>query len=146
MKTITRLILVCVLAASYCEGSAQTNSQEDGRLTITISGVKNNNGNILVGVGSLSDVKTMKSRSVKSDVAGVVCGFDNLSIGEQTIYVFHDENGNNVLDMSSEGYPIEGYAVAEGAGMEAYQVPVNVSNKEQQVNLKIVYLVDIIKK
>lgn len=81
-------------------------------LYITITNIKNTNGNIRVGLSnSASDFPnneyTGKSVEIKSDTVDIE--FAGLPSGTYAIAAYHDENNNKKLDKNLFGIPREGY-------------------------------------
>tara|TARA_X000001316_G_C907227_1_gene23566 strand:- start:102 stop:608 length:507 start_codon:yes stop_codon:yes gene_type:complete len=84
-------------------------------LNLTIEGVRNNRGRVLVMVFSSEaayeayDYKNTVGYVELPAVSGVlVHGFETLTKGPYAVRIFHDENGDYELNMSGD-YPLEGY-------------------------------------
>jgi uncharacterized protein (DUF2141 family) len=107
IKTITLLSFFCSF------GFAQTSS-----LTVTITGIKNNTGNLTAEIynskGNFikSSFKTSTS-VIKSNTATVI--FSDLPKAEYTVVVYHDENNNGKLDKNFIGMPKEPVACSNNA-------------------------------
>ena len=85
------------------------------QLEVTIKGIKNDKGNIRVGV--FSDEKTFLKHAAFGKV--VKATQDQLTIdlppGKYAISVIHDENENGELDSNFIGIPKEGFGFANDA-------------------------------
>ncbi len=81
-----------------------------GKLTVRITGIRNNEGNIRVtlrtGETTIVDKKVVEI-DPKTLTAEAV--FDNLPEGAYGVAVIHDENKNGKLDFNDMGVPTEGY-------------------------------------
>lgn len=87
-------------------------------LKVKITGIKNNNGKIMVGLYDSEGnflKKTFQSKStiIKGNSAYVV--FENLNKGEYAISLYHDENNNDKLDTNFFGIPKEDYVTSNNA-------------------------------
>ncbi|WP_269237056.1 DUF2141 domain-containing protein [Flavobacterium flavigenum] len=93
-------------------------SAQNVKLTITVSGVKNNTGAVKVGLYN-SDGTFLKTtyKSLASEIKNnkAVVIFDNLPAGEYAISTYHDENNNGKLDRNAMGIPSEDYAASNNA-------------------------------
>ena len=90
-------------------------------LNITISSLKNSNGNIHLQLNDLSGKKiaSMTEKIVKNQCN---ISFENIESGKYSIQYYHDENNNNKLDTSPNGIPTEGYGFSNNA-MGTYGPP-----------------------
>jgi uncharacterized protein (DUF2141 family) len=117
-------------------------------LKVDIEGVRSSKGMIYVGIFNNSKTfLTMKGlyrwMRVRPKRGRISCKFRNIPRGRYAVALFHDENGNEELDMNSMGFPKEGYAISgrSGFGMPSFKecsFPVN-SNKRYRVHLKMHY-------
>ncbi len=81
-------------------------------LIVEVQGVQSSMGNINVAVYNKADGFLKFEGVYKSDSTKAVAGktkirIENLPSGEYALAVFHDENGNNVLDTNWLGIPKE---------------------------------------
>lgn len=91
-------------------------------MPVTISGIRNNSGNIYVvlfdnkaaydayDVERAADLKVVSAKS-----GSVSIEFTGLSDSPYVVSVFHDENGNQDFDMAG-GHPAEGYGTTRASG------------------------------
>ena len=104
-----------LLTASLClAGSiaAQT-------LTVEISGIKNDQGKILLQLFDSNENyqsnKAYSANMIKAKKGVVSVTFNNLVAGEYAIRYFHDENDNGQLETNLFGMPVEGYGFSNNA-------------------------------
>lgn len=93
-------------------------SAQNVKLTVTVSGVKNNKGAVKVGLYN-SDGTFLKTtyKSLASEIKNnkAVVIFDNLPAGEYAISTYHDENNDGKLNRNAMGIPSEDYAASNNA-------------------------------
>src|SRR5260221_208787 len=81
-----------------------------GKLTIKVTGIRNNEGNIRVALrtddNTTADKKVVEIAPKPLTAEAV---FENLAAGTYGVAVIHDENKNEKLDFNDVGMPIEGY-------------------------------------
>jgi uncharacterized protein (DUF2141 family) len=114
MKTI---ILTIALAISALFAQAQTDevtTAEGTTITVTVP-INNEEGNIIVG---LYDENTfMKAAPLQGLEGDILNGqatvtFTNVGPGNYGITLFHDKNGNKIMDFEPNGMPQEMYGVS----------------------------------
>ena len=102
------------LAAVFIAGPASA-----ARIVVTIDGVHNEKGNVLVGLYAspakfLHGNQTDAMIKVKASTGPITVTFNNLKPGTYAVGAFHDENANDHLDTNFLGLPEEGYALWNG--------------------------------
>jgi uncharacterized protein (DUF2141 family) len=93
-------------------------SAQNAKLTVSVSGLKNNTGTVKVGLYNsegtfLKTIYKSLSSEIKNNTATVT--FENLPAGEYAISAYHDENNNGKLDKNMMGIPSEDYAASNNA-------------------------------
>ncbi|MGB5370515.1 MAG: DUF2141 domain-containing protein [Flavobacteriaceae bacterium] len=88
-------------------------------LTVTVEGVKSSEGNISIGLynkveGFLTPEEGFLGISVKAIKGTTTALIENLPYGSYAIAVFHDENGNKVMDTNFFGIPKEALGFSKG--------------------------------
>ena len=84
-------------------------------LTVEISNIENNRGQILIGLYNQSEGFTEIDMIYKKGIITTIGSqsiyytFKDISDGNYSISIFHDENNNNELDSNFIGIPEEGY-------------------------------------
>jgi uncharacterized protein (DUF2141 family) len=106
----TRLLIPALLipAASWLAPLAQA-----GELTVTISDIRSNKGQLLVAVMSSDaawndQAKPVAVRKLPATESPMVLKLE-LPAGSYAVQVLHDENDNGKLDANLMGIPTEGY-------------------------------------
>lgn len=87
-------------------------------LEVKIDNIKNDNGDILVGLyddGHNFPRKTINGKIVKASKNGVIVSFQDLKSGPYAISVLHDENSNKDMDQNKIGIPNEGFGFSNNA-------------------------------
>jgi uncharacterized protein (DUF2141 family) len=108
----TRRLAFCLVALfAACTAHA-------GDLTITVDGVKSNDGQIMVALYDSAD--GFLKRTVKTGAAPAVNGSTRLTIkdvpaGNYGFALFHDANSNGKMDKNMMGIPSEDYAFSNNA-------------------------------
>ena len=103
-------------------------------LEITISGIRNSKGKILLMIES-GNLKT--PNKYISEITGKSCNFvlNNIQEGTYKISAFHDENGNYEIDKDEKGIPTEGFILKT--------IKINktdlVSKKDTKIDTKLFY-------
>ena len=110
-----------LLAAAETQVQAAGNEvkADEGDITIKVVGIKNDKGNLRIGVASTKknfDEETFDvSTAVKPKDAADGYVFKKLPFGKYAVKVYHDENGNNKLDKNLFGVPSELYGASNDA-------------------------------
>lgn len=83
-------------------------------LTIEISDLKNNNGNIILSFNNEKEVKIKGIIQAITDKKCIIV-IENLKPGKYAFKYFHDENKNEKLDVNWVGIPKEGFGFSNNA-------------------------------
>ena len=105
------LLLLCALWITAI-------AQAQNNLEVKIANIKNDKGDILIGLyndGHNFPRKTSDGRIVKASKDGVIVEFNDLKPGPYAISVLHDENSNKDMDQNKIGIPKEGYGFSNNA-------------------------------
>jgi uncharacterized protein (DUF2141 family) len=109
---MTKIIVTIVLFISSLVSAQNVN------LTVSIVGLKNDKGNLRVGLFN-SEGTFLKStfKGVSSDIKSkkATVTFMNIPKGEYAISVYHDKNKNGKLDTNFMGIPSEDFACSNNA-------------------------------
>jgi uncharacterized protein (DUF2141 family) len=88
-------------------------------LTVEITGIKNDQGKILLQLfnskENYQNNTAYSANMIKAKQGIVTVTFDNLEAGEYAIRYFHDENDNGKLEQNLFGMPVEGYGFSNNA-------------------------------
>lgn len=110
------IILIFVLIAQTLVSQKNT-----GTLTLTVTGLRNNNGMVLASVfknpdgfphereKSLQHIKVPINKNTSEVI------FRNIPFGYYAIGIIHDENNNNKMDFGIFHIPKEGYGASNNA-------------------------------
>lgn len=128
--TITMLFICSLLSA------------QNVKLTVSVSGLKNNTGAVKVGLYN-SEGTFLKTtyKSLASEIKNneAVVTFENLPVGEYAISTYHDENNNGKLDKNMMGIPSESYAASNNAkgfmGPPSYKDAKFVVSKDSKIEI-----------
>lgn len=135
MKRITTLLAIFALCCSI--SNAQEPKNKVGSLTVIIDNVKVGQGKLMIGIGDYKTApQAMKGTLLDADSISKTAKFNNLSSGENPIWIFHDQNGNFNLDRDSSGKPKEGFAIE---GSDNWQPKVIMSDRDTTINLRMKY-------
>lgn len=119
-------------------------SAQSLKLTVAVSGIKNNEGTLKVGLYN-SEKAFLKTayQSFSSEIKNnkAIITFTNLPAGEYAVSVFHDENNNQKLDKNIMGIPSEDYAASNNAkgfmGPPTYTDAKFAINKDSKIEIKL---------
>jgi len=93
-------------------------AKAQNNLEVKIDNIKNDNGDILIGLysgGNSFPRKTSDGRIVKASKDGVTVAFHDLKPGPYAVSVLHDENSNKDMDQDRIGIPKEGFGFSNNA-------------------------------
>src|SRR4051812_39824985 len=106
MKFLVTVFLVCTATAAMAQ------------LEITVKNIKNEKGNVRVGIFKDKDTflkEAIYGKVVKARKNELMVVFDNLPAGKYAVSVIHDENENGELDSNMIGMPKEGFGFTNDA-------------------------------
>jgi uncharacterized protein (DUF2141 family) len=91
-----------------------------GSIKVTVSKLRNNQGQISIGLFNTSDSFPKRGKRFRGQVAAVSkqkgeITFNQVPAGTYALAVIHDENANNDLDTNFIGIPTEGYGFSNNA-------------------------------
>jgi uncharacterized protein (DUF2141 family) len=104
-----------LLISTFICGAALHGAVAAGALSVSVKGVLNTNGHIIVSVCD-------KQRFLKHcalSVSSVTARLDDVPTGRYAISVLHDENDNQKMDRNFIGIPKEGYGFSRDAKVVA---------------------------
>ena len=88
------------------------------KISVSISGLKNNNGYVMIGLYNKKDAflnKTFKGNSVAINDKKATLVFNDIPNGEYAVSFFHDANSNGKMDTNFVGIPKESYGASNNA-------------------------------
>ena len=89
-------------------------AQSPGKLSITVSGVRNDNGSVRCGLWDspnrfLDPGRAMRGASAHIKDGHATCVFNDLPAGTYAVAVFHAENNETKIETGMFGKPKQGY-------------------------------------
>lgn len=121
MKINTLIILVIFSIVFFISDSgAQKDTKAIGQLKVTIEGLQNDDGRVMVGLFASKEGYTSSKepfRGCQVEIRGrkAECTFVGIPYGTYAIKAYHDKNGNGKLDMNFMGIPNETYGFSNNA-------------------------------
>jgi uncharacterized protein (DUF2141 family) len=114
MQTIKSFSLLLTLFTALICLSFSAQSEE---LTVKVTGIKKNKGEIACALfktpeGFPMDLSKPQLIWMAADAAEVNCKFTELTPGDYSLSVAHDENGNKKVDTNFVGMPTEAWGVS----------------------------------
>jgi len=118
---INKIVLFILLLTTYFV-YCNENNDKIVSLTVIISNIRSDEGNIRVHLYEISNQESFPDKSTKANylkVANINGGkaivtFENLPPSIYAFTVHHDENENVKMDRNFLGLPIEGWALSNG--------------------------------
>jgi uncharacterized protein (DUF2141 family) len=137
MNTIVKLMTLALLF--FIQSMV---AQETGDLTVRFENVKETKGELYVGIFEKDNFLRQPTigKTVKVDGKGSEVTFEGIAYGSYAISVFHDLNGNQTMDVESDGMPLEPWAMS--GNMDPNQYPtwegakIELNSKKQEFLLK----------
>lgn len=117
MKTVIPTLVLLLVSSTFFSQSnlSETKISEKG-ITITVTvPTKSDQGSIIAGL--YNEATFMKAAPLQGVEAKIENGiatliFTNIAPGEYGISIFHDANGNKIMDFEPNGMPKEMYGVS----------------------------------
>ncbi len=124
--------------------------QAQNNLEVKIDNIKNDNGDILIGLYSNRQNfprKVSDGRIVKASKEGVIVAFHDLKPGPYAVSVMHDENSNKDMDQNKIGIPKEGFGFSNNArislgppSFEKVKFEIQPGAKDTRISIDLRYL------
>jgi len=115
-RTMKKINVVrSVTASLFMLSAIAANAQEKGSLTVSIEGLRNSNGTVMIALTEKevpTDMNYIGANMAKADSTGTKFFFKELPATTVYIQVFHDENSNFRMDTTPEGKPAEGVGIS----------------------------------
>jgi uncharacterized protein (DUF2141 family) len=114
------IIIVFILTFIHFAPAQTVVEQGIGNLTIVITGLENDDGEVLISVSNSRNNYESEDPAFVSAKAKIENGqaeyiFEAMPFGEYAIKLFHDENTDGELDSNFLGIPTEDYAFSNNA-------------------------------
>lgn len=140
MKQI--IFFLSLIVASVATAVASDN------VTLTISNIKGETGNLIIGVYNSSDDFPIEGRQYKEIVvpvtSSVVTKTITLPAGEYAFAICHDKDKNGTCNQNGLGIPTEGFGFSKNyrpkfRAPSFKDVKVSVGGKAQNMSIKLLY-------
>ncbi|WP_306144283.1 DUF2141 domain-containing protein [Roseibium sp. MMSF_3412] len=112
------LIVGAFTASLVRSGETNENTNAVKGLEVTVEGVRNGNGNVIIIVMNDADAFNASEyanaagyHEIPASPGNMTTTFPRLTSGRYAVVAFHDENGNRDFDMK-HNLPAEGYAIS----------------------------------
>ena len=108
------LIMIFLVSNNLLLAQNRPSTQKVGNLTVIISGLKNNKGDVQIGLFNSKESyngkeKKFKGAIIKVENKKVKWEVKNIPFGEYAIKAFHDEDSDDKIDTNFMGIPTESY-------------------------------------
>lgn len=145
------MLLTSFLFVSIFSVAVNVQAQTKSKITLTIDGLKNKNGQICAslfasnkGFPSNGD-NAIKSGCVSITEVPVVMSFDNLQPGSYAIAVLHDANNDKMANRNALGIPTEGFGFSKNPTIltgppKFNDAAVVLAGENTNINIKLMYL------
>ena len=110
-----------LLLVGYIGVSVSTvHATETGNITVLINGFKNEKGTVRIAMANSQKTHPLDAKAFREAESNIGEGkvevvFTDIPYGEYSIRLFHDVNGNKVLDTNIFGVPKEPYGYSNNA-------------------------------
>ncbi|MEN8817137.1 MAG: DUF2141 domain-containing protein [Nonlabens sp.] len=108
MKTLFTSIIVLLISLTF-------SAQETFTLKVVVNNAKDDQGKMVYSLNTESQfmkAAPLQSASVEIKNRIAIATFENVPAGEYAVMVLHDQNGNQSMDFSEQGMPIESYGMS----------------------------------
>lgn len=145
----TFMLLPCVMGNLMILSS--NNPFSNSSLTVTVSGMRNQKGQVCLslfsnseGFPSSSD-RALESSCVSAEKTPLAVTFSNLSVGSYAVAVIHDENQDGILNSGFLGIPKEGFGFSRNptirTGPPSFRdAAILVAGQNTQIQIQLKYL------
>ncbi|RPH89344.1 MAG: DUF2141 domain-containing protein [Calditrichaeota bacterium] len=119
-KIFLSSVMVFLISSNLWAAQNEESKQIVGNMTIIVSGLKNNNGNVKIGLFNSKesyngDSQLFKGANIKIENKQVKWEVKNIPFGEYAIKAFHDEDIDDKMDTNFLGIPTESYGFSNNA-------------------------------
>lgn len=124
----------------------EAKAEKSQGLEVTVDGIRNGNGQVVVLVMDSRDAfkaydydAAVGYQEIPASTGSVQAYFPDLNSGPYAVIAFHDENGNQDLDMNGQ-IPSEGYTVS--GAKDAYDEPPfkRAASSDPKQSVRLFYL------
>lgn len=113
-KIFIPLIMILLVSNNFLSAQNKESDQDVGNLTVIVSDLKNNKGDVKLGLFNSEESYNGKSKKFKGAILKienkkVKWEVKNIPFGEYAIKAFHDEDCDDKIDTNFLGIPTERY-------------------------------------
>ena len=146
LSALNRLSILALLLTGLC--TASSSFAEDGRLVVTLQGVRDETGQLRVSVYREPETFRMEEKAVEVIAAPATKGdaslvFDKLPPGRYAIMAYHDENSDQKLNLRFGMIPTEGYGLSNNPKVmgppKFADSAFDVSGPETRIDIRLAY-------
>mgnify|MGYP005670497423 CR=1 FL=1 len=121
MKTTGFILVLTFIIIGVIEGQSPQNGSDTGTLTILISGLQNDNGDVRIGLFNSEEsfkgqTEKFKGTIIKPEHKMATWKIEDLPFGYYAVKVFHDEDQDDEIDRKF-GIPSEGFGFSNNPGI-----------------------------
>ena len=146
-KIFLYLIMFFLTSSHLLTAQNNQNHPNTGNLTVIVNGLKNNNGDVKMGLFNSKESyngekKKFKGIIIKIENKKVKWEVKNIPFGEYAIKTFHDEDEDDVVDTNFIGIPTESYGFSNNAkglfGPPSFnKAKFHFNNQDMQIEIKL---------
>lgn len=119
-KTILLFMVLVLGIVTLHSQAVSDDTKETGNLTVTVSGFKNDKGQLCIALFNSEDNYSNKEEPLIRGRASIedmkaIWVFENIPFREYAVKCYHDENGNEKMDRNFLGIPKEKYGFSNNA-------------------------------
>ena len=112
--------IVCAIACAVAFGSAIAEAQQNNVISVPVSGLRNNNGDVRCGLYNSAATFPKDGQQFQGAIATIAnqqatCVFNNVPPGTYAVAIFHAEKGETKMRTGFFGQPEEGYGFSRNA-------------------------------
>jgi len=113
-KSFFVFIAIMLIINSLSMTQNNVDMEKAGKLTVLISNLKNNKGDVKIGLFNSADSYAGKKEKYKGAILKIenkqaIWIIENITFGEYAIKAFHDEDGDDKVGTNFIGIPTERY-------------------------------------
>ena len=146
-KLFLSLILIFLISNNLLTAQNKQSKQKVGNLIVVVSSLKNNKGDVKIGLFNSKESykgkkEKFKGAIIKIENKKVKWEVKNIPFGEYAIKAFHDEDGDDKIDTNFIGIPTESYGFSNNVkglfGPPSFdKAKFYFNNQDMQIEIKL---------
>ncbi len=149
MRILVNLFLILQIFCStlLLSQNTQKETHKIGNLFVIVSNLKNNSGDVKIGLFNSEESFKGKSEKYRGSVLKIINNraewrIENIPYGEYAIKLFHDEDSDDEIDTNFLGIPKESYGFSNNAkgifGPPSFEkAKFQFKDKEMRIEIKL---------